>query len=221
MYKILLILHVAVGIVALISGAVAIFSKKGAKLHLKSGKVYVAAMYSIGITALIMTIMKFNPFLLSIALFSSYLTYSGNQAIKYWRLKEAFVPTLKDKLPYYIAFLTSIFMIGFPVAEMILSKSLFVPILGIFGSIMLANSINDIRTHANNDNFKPRRKEWLIQHIGMMGGAYIATTTAFLVNNVHIDPMWIWWLLPSVIGSVFITRSIREWQKKLFKTKVV
>ena len=219
MYKILLILHVAVGIVALVSGATAIFSKKGGKLHLNSGKAYVAAMYSIGITALIMTIMKFNPFLLSIALFSSYLTFSGNQAIKYWRLKEAFIPTLKYKLPYYIAFLTSLFMIGYPVASMILSKSFFVPVLGVFGSIMLVNSIRDIRKHAKYDNFKPRRKEWLIQHIGMMGGAYIATTTAFLVNNVHIEPMWIWWLLPSVIGSVFITRSIREWQKKLFKTK--
>lgn len=39
----------------------------------------------------------------------------------------------------------------------------------------------------------------------------IASYTAFLVVNVQIDMQWILWLLPSVIGSIFITIFLRKY----------
>src|ERR1700759_1005352 len=99
MYKAILIIHVLLGATALISGAYAIFAKKGSKLHTNSGNIYYRCMYGVGLSALIMTLLKFNPFLLSIAIFSVYLTYGGKKAIYMWRLKEVYTPTLKDKLP--------------------------------------------------------------------------------------------------------------------------
>lgn len=215
MYKAFLILHVISGMIALITGGFAIFSKKGGKIHTRSGDVYYLAMWSVAITAFIMTIMKFNPFLLSIALFSLYMSFGGKRAINNWRLKQQYYPTLKDKLPNYIALLVGLFMIGFPVATMVQQHTFFVPVLGVFGIIMLFFSIREIRTYSNVENFKPRNRMWLIKHIGQICGSYIAAVTAFLVNNVHINPGWVAWLLPTFVGVPLIIRTSMEWKKKL------
>ncbi|MEI8279563.1 MAG: hypothetical protein WCG87_07340 [Bacteroidota bacterium] len=215
MYKTLLVIHILIGIAALSSGAFAIFSKKGGKLHTQSGKIYYTSMFGIGISALCMTLMKWNPFLLAIAIFSTYLTYSGKKSIDNWRLKHAYVPGIKDKIPFYIAFITSIVMILWPITIMMSEHKYFVPILSVFGLIMFSLSRRDIQMYNNADNFLPRNKKWLLRHIGSMGGAYIATCTAFLLNNIHIDPPWILWLLPTAIGAPIITLAIIKWIKKL------
>jgi hypothetical protein len=80
---------------------------------------------------------------------------------------------------------------------------------------MLVFTIRDFFTMKNPENFNPRTKMWLIRHIGMISGAFIATFTAFLLTNVRIDPMWIVWLAPTVVGTIFITYSIRTWKQKL------
>lgn len=215
MYKLILITHIAIGSIALISGATAILSKKGGKVHTRAGMVYYLCMYGIGVSAFVMTLMKFNPFLMAIAIFALYLTYSGKKAIDNWRLKTAYTPTLKDRIPFYVALATSIFMILFPLIQMSTRKELFVPILSVFGAIMLNASVKDIKKYGNPANFQPRNKMWLLHHIGMMGGAYIATVTAFLVNNIIIDQWWIVWLSPTVIGSALIASAIIKWRKKL------
>lgn len=215
MYKALLVTHILIGITALSSGAFAIFSKKGGKLHTRSGKIYYISMFGIGITALCMTLMKWNPFLLAIAIFSTYLTYSGKRSIDNWRLRKAYTPTIKDKIPFYIAFITSIIMVAFPIIIMMKEHKTFVPILSVFGFIMFSLSRRDIQMYNNTDNFQPRNKKWLLRHIGSMGGAYIATVTAFLLNNIHIDPPWVLWLLPTAIGTPIITLAVIKWTKKL------
>ena len=162
-----------------------------------------------------MTLVKFNPFLLAIGLFSTYMTYSGKMAIDFWRLKENYFPGLKDLLPFYVAFIISILMISFPIYQMIINKEFRIPVLSIFGIIMLLNSYRDIRTFSREKNFVPKNKIWLIQHIGMMSGAYISTFTAFLVVNVSMNPAWLPWLLPTAIGTPLIFIAIAKWKVKL------
>lgn len=215
MYRSILIIHILIGIAALIAGIIAIVAKKGPKLHAKAGKIYYMSMYGIGLSSFVMTLLKFNPFLMAISVFSVYLTYSGKRAIDNWRLKEAYTPVFKDRLPLYIALVTGLFMVGFPVTLMILNHVFFVPVLSVFGVIMLMAVKADLQKYNNPANFTPRNKQWLIHHIGMMGGAYIATFTAFLVNNVHIDQGWILWLSPTVAGTIMITFANIKWRKKL------
>ncbi|MFN4880994.1 MAG: hypothetical protein ACK5CD_05075 [Bacteroidota bacterium] len=46
-----------------------------------------------------------------------------------------------------------------------------------------------------------------------MTGSYIATTTAFLVVNIQLTPMWIIWLGPTLLGTILIiyyTRTYRS-----------
>jgi len=217
LYTSILIFHVAVGTVSLLSGSTALLTKKGGKVHRKAGKVYYYGMYAVTISALVMSLLKFNPFLLAIAIFSLYLSYSGIRALKYWRLKETYIPAPSDQVPYYIALVTALFMILYPFAIMIREGGFFVPVLSVFGLLMLPLAWKDIIAHKRPENFTPRNKAWLLNHIGKMSGAYIATFTAFLLNNVTFSPGWVIWLGPTAIGFPLISMAIRKWTKKLNK----
>jgi hypothetical protein len=85
-------------------------------------------------------------------------------------------------------------------------------ILFVFASIGILNSVGDLRSH-----FFPKEKQskiqWLYNHIGKMVGSYIATVTAFLVNNMHIGPMLVWWLGPTFIGTFVIAYFIKRYRK--------
>jgi uncharacterized membrane protein len=215
MYKAILIAHIIIGAVALLSGLVAIISSKGKRVHNTAGKAYYISMYGVALSALIMTLIRFNPFLLSIAIFSFYMTYGGKQAIDNWRMKQAYVPTLKHKLPLYFALLTSLFMVVFPFVVNVPGHQSVVRVLTFFGLIMLLMVVKDIKMYGDAANFVPRNKQWLLMHIAKMGGAYIATFTAFLVNNVSIPQGWILWIAPGIVGSVLITRASKKWARKL------
>ena len=106
-------------------------------------------------------------------------------------------------------------MIGYPVALMIIQNIIFVPVLSVFGTILLRFTIKDFSMYAQPGNFQPKNRKWLILHIGQMSGAYIATVTAFLLNNFHIHPPWVLWLLPTAVGIPLIIIASRNWTKKL------
>jgi hypothetical protein len=214
MYTAILILHIICGTICLLSGATAIVSKKGRKLHNNSGRAFYWFMYAVGASVLVMTLMKFNPFLLSIAIFSVYMSYSGKQSISYWRLKQPYTPTLKDKLPCYIGLLTALFMIAYQPLLMWQTATSYVPVLSVFGIILLILAWRDIKLYSKPDQFVPRNELWLFLHIGKMSGAYIATFTAFLLNNVHMDPPWVLWLGPTAVGLPLIFFAVARWKKK-------
>jgi hypothetical protein len=88
-------------------------------------------------------------------------------------------------------------------------------VMAVFGGILMGFAIRDLRNLVKNPTFQPNDKNWLIKHIGMMGGAYISTLTAFLVTNVSFSPGWIIWLAPTLIGTILITRATKEWRTKL------
>jgi hypothetical protein len=214
-YNILLFLHIIAGTAALGGGLMAIIARKSKGLHTRSGIIFYQGMIGVAITAFVMTLIKFNPFLLSIGVFSLYLTYTGKMAIVNFRKKEKWESSLADKLPGYIALAVSAFMMAWPLVLMFLSGKIFVPILSVFGIILFLNAMQDIRFLQKTENLVPENKNFLIQHISKMGGAYIATVTAFLLNNISFQPVWIGWLLPTIVGTPLIIYSIRSWRAKL------
>lgn len=210
-----LVLHIASGFLALTSGLLAAITRKGGSTHLRSGKFFAYMMYTVGVSALVLTLLRPNPFLMSVGFFTLYLTYTGQKAIEYFRLKTALQPGWKDKLPIYASLLVALYMVGKPISQMIQHEQFFVSVSLVFGSIMLSSVFQDVRTLRKADHFRPGNKQWLLRHIGMISGAYIAACTAFVVTNVQFSPSWVLWLGPTVIGSVFIAVSTRTWRKKL------
>jgi len=215
MYKAIIFIHVLAGTTALISGLFAMFTKKGGNTHTKSGLIYKYAMYVTCLLAISATIIKFQSFFLAVGLFSFYLVFSGDRAIKLWQLKSAYQISKKDHIINYFFLAISLYMVGWPIIKMIISGSLYVSVLAIFGFIMLINVIKDFKNYRNEALFQPKQKYWLLRHIGMMGGSYISAFTAFAVNNIAIEANYIIWLAPTLVGTFFIIKATRAWKKKL------
>lgn len=214
-FQFTLIIHIVSGFLALLFGAMAIVSRKGDRNHKVSGKSYVMAMYSVGISAIIMTQIKPNPFLFTVGVFTLYLTYTGNRSIFYYRLKESYQTGWKDILPISIALLVSLGMVAFPIFQMVKAGTISISVMGVFGVILMVFAGRDLAKVIRDSVFLPHEKTWLIKHIGMVGGSYIATLTAFLVTNINFSPAWVIWLLPTLIGSILIAKTSKDWRKKL------
>ncbi len=189
-YKISLALHILSGTGALLSGLLAMVFKKGGSTHRKSGKVFFFAMLSVCITAILISIMKDNRFLLSIGIFSFYQLFAGYRSVKNKTLKPAW---------YEWLFL----LIGTVNAtQMIWSGNL---VLIIFGSLSGIQMIAELRLFLKTRKAEVAKNSWLKRHIGMMMGSYIATLTAFLVVNInHFEPAWLPWILPTIIFTPLI-----------------
>src|SRR5262249_12963717 len=57
----LLILHISGGMIGLLSGAAAMIFRKGSRLHILSGRVFVGAMLTMGASAASLAILKHDP----------------------------------------------------------------------------------------------------------------------------------------------------------------
>jgi len=202
MLTLILFIHVLSGFLALGFGLLAIVSKKGRKTHVLTGRVFFYLMLSVAVTAVIVSLFKLNLFLLLIAGFAFYQNVSGYRSVK----NKGMRPNWIDWSTTIIGLITGIIMI-----------STLNIVLIIFGSISLFLAITDIRlyyTVMKGKQLSPL--VWLSRHLGMMMGTYIATFTAFVVVNIHnVDPAWIPWLAPTVIGVPLM----RYWDWKYTKSK--
>ena len=205
-----LYLHVFSGGIALTSGLIAIFTKKGQNAHIKSGLIYFWSMFSVIITGLIVGIYRDNLFLQSIAIFSFYMAFTGKQFLKN---KSKIAPTLIDWIVGIASSIVGLTMLGFGLYFLfkIGFKSL-VPMLLIFGFLLTWMTLDDLKGLYMK---KFVRGAWLLKHISRMGGSFIATSTAFLLVNTSIEPVWVMWILPTFIGTPMIVFASRKWKKKL------
>jgi uncharacterized membrane protein len=196
-------LHIAAGFTALVAGAVAILTQKGGPSHRAAGKTYYWAMSVVSATAIGVAAYKGTTFLLLIGIFSFYLTFTGERAL---RIKgRAGGATTMDWGMFGLSALTS----GAMLAAGLLR---WVPVpeaVAVFGGVLAFHSVSDWRYFRD-----PARapKAWLYRHIRRMGAAYVATFTAFLVVNWQTNPAWLAWLLPTFIGTPLIVYTIRRYR---------
>lgn len=190
-YKVLLGIHVAGGFTALVIGIIAYIVTKGGRHHKLAGKIYFGGMMLVVISAVSMHLIKSNTFLFYIALFTLYQIYGGTRSVKNKNLQ----PKILDVLMFLTGLVIAILMI--------LTLKI---VLIVFGVLFISLLYSDLKIFL----LIRRKREvpgnaWLMRHIGLMSGSYIATSTAFLVVNLqHFDPFWLPWLLPSMIGVPLI-----------------
>lgn len=204
-FKGALILHIISGLSALSLGLMAIFSKKGQRVHKLSGFTFFLCMLVVSASGFVMALIKGNMFLLHIALFALYQNVNGYRAIRNKSLK----PNVFDYGLWIMAVVNSFFMIY--------TMNL---VLVVFGGISTMLVITELRTFIKlHRNIEIPKLMWLTRHIGMMMGTYIATATAFLVVNIqNFDPYWVPWLLPTAFGvpvMAYFTRKFVPKQKKV------
>lgn len=216
LFDYLIILHIGGGTAGLVSGSIAASVKKGSRPHLISGKIFFYAMLLASISALVISRLPMhqNIFLFAVGGFTLYMILTGWRVVLVKR-------SLKNGVGQnrWIDYCIALFGIGFAVFLLIQSVQrisggdIFGVVPGAFGLVSLNYARMDYEWISGKKNI---RQAWMRNHIVRMMGAMIASYTAFLVVNVQIQQQWILWLLPGLIGGIFISRFLKKYspQKK-------
>lgn len=206
---IILFLHAFSGGISLVAGMIAIFAAKGKKLHNTSGVIYYWGMMAVVVTSLILGFYRTKIFILTIAVFSFYMVFSGRRTLLF---KKQLKPIFKDWFFNILCLLCGLFMLYLGISNLLrIGFAGAVPMLLVFGFFLSWMCVNDLKLFSKK---KYQKGQWLLTHIGRMSGSYIATSTAFLVTNIHWEPQWIVWLLPTAVGTPLITLATRNWKRK-------
>jgi hypothetical protein len=205
MLKLILGLHVIAGTVALVSMWIPLLARKGAHRHRTAGKIFVAAMATVSLTALVLagTRLLFDPtprgreaglFLLFVSILTGASVSSG---VRVLGAKQRTGPHLHwwDVGIAALLTLSAVGTAGYGLAN---GRTLFVA----FSAIGVLTGAGQLAYWLR----APRAPmHWWFEHMTSMLGACIAATTAFLVVNAQ---RWgletfslLVWLAPSVIGG--------------------
>lgn len=224
-YSTLLIIHIIVAFSALICGFLATVLKRRLKQHRLVGNIYYYSMIGVFLTVIPMYMIKGNAilFFLLIGIFSTYLTLAGKRYLSLNNRPKNI--RWYDNVVIVIALLTGLLMQGYGGYILFTSGRGFGIILLVFGSVLFLNSLQDLLFLGKVKRAVKNLKRPVLNHVPRMGGAYIATFTAFTVNNFNgLLPWYISWFAPTVIGTAFIimtTRGIRQRHKNRIKNTSV
>ena len=191
MIQILLPIHILAGVIAFICSALAVSSAKGKKLHVPSGRTYFWCMVANFLTAIPMSIITSNIFLFLIAIFAFYLAFSG---MRFARNRKGLVTTT-DWIAVSLMILSGIGMWILAAIYFTNNNSQYIPLL-VFGFLAIALGYADFKSHKNKTAIGEER---IARHLTNMMGGTIAVIIAVLVVNVNLEPLWIWWVLPTAL----------------------
>ena len=199
---ILLIIHIAAGTVALLAALAAIIAPKGGAVHIITGRAFTIGMALIFLTAVPLAVLGASVFLLLIAVFSFYLAFAGWRFARNRRRQ----PHPVDWAAAAIMGLTGLGMWGYGAYLAATGDSQWVTLL-IFGGIAIALAVADARFHQR----QPRGQIRIRRHLTNMLAGTIATVTAVTVVNIDLNPVWLPWILPTII----ITPAIVWWNIRI------
>lgn len=208
--------HIMAGCIALLTGAVAIFSQKGHQLHRKMGRIYFWAMTWVFISGIVVAGYRFNRFLFLIAFLSYYSVFAGIRFLTLKQLHKNQLPKWYDWAAGIINGMVNILFIGLGLYYLLKEPN------NPAGALLsLGFGIGGLLISYT--NLKPfiqvpeKAYYWYLSHIGNMMGGYIATFTAFLstmVTRFELMNPFIAFALPSAIGIPLLL----VWQKKIEKS---
>ena len=194
---VLLTIHIGAGSLALLTAAIAVFTPKGQKWHILSGRVYAIAMTLVFLTAVPLALLGANIFLLLIAFFSFYMVFAGWRFARNRRGRPHAVDWVADAIMLTIG-------LGMGVYAGILAMSGYPQwvTMTMFAAIAVGLGVADGLYHRQR---LARGGQRISRHLTNMLSGSIATITAVLVVNVETTPPWVAWILPAVIIAPFIT----------------
>ena len=201
----LLLIHILAGTIALFAAVFAICSEKGKKIHITSGRTYYWGMVGIFLTALPMSIITSNVFLLLIAFFSFYLAFAGR---RFAQNRKGIASTV-DWIAVGLMIAAGLGMWVLAVYYYMENNSQSIT-LTIFGFIAVALGYTDYKTYKREEATGEKR---IARHLTNMLAGTIAVVTAVLVVNVDMEPQWLPWILPTVI----LVPVISWWNWKIMK----
>ncbi|WP_422082637.1 hypothetical protein [Ulvibacterium sp.] len=210
LHQLNIVVHIITGTTALLMGLVALLSKKGGRVHKRSGLVFLVLITLVIATAL-MGVFAFgaNEFLIALTMLSGYQAFSGYRVLKSKSNKPkpldilvAFL-TLSSGL-YFLYYLDAIGMIWSPVI-----------IYSTVGALFIMIAYDFLRYLIKAERY---RNIWLYEHIYKMIAAFTALLAAFIgtvLPQYHPYSQF----LPSIFGTLLAIGSILYFRRKRTLTK--
>jgi hypothetical protein len=201
----LLPIHILAGTIALLAAAFAICSEKGKKIHITAGRTYYWGMAGIFLTALPMSIITSNVFLVLIAFFSFYLAFAGRRFAQ----NRKGIASIIDWIAVGLVISAGLGMWVLALFYYFENNFQYIT-LTIFGFIAVALGYTDYKTYKQQEATGKKR---ISRHLTNMLAGTIAVVTAVLVVNIDMEPQWLPWILPTVI----LVPLIIWWNWKIMK----
>lgn len=202
---ILLVLHIAAGFVALLTGFIASVTAKGKRRHRQGGRIYFWSMTVVFATAIVIGVVREKWFLFMVGFFSYYLVVRGYRILY---LKKLGAGQQAGWLDWSIVGIAATFGASLLAWSFLAAAKGLATVALVFGVICLVFSARDIQLFLKGPKLK---NHWLFGHITSMGAGYIATWTAFVVTNIHFLPPPVVWLAPTVVGTICIQLARRRY----------
>ena len=199
----LLVAHIFAGCISLIAAVFAVVSSKGKQAHILAGRTYFWGMAVIFLTAIPMSISSSNVFSFLIAIFSFYLAYAGMRFAR----NRAGTANLFDWVAVGLMVFSGLAMWFLALVYFMNNNSQYIT-LTVFGFIAISLGYMDFRSYRNKSAIGKQR---IARHLTNMLAGTIAVITAVLVTNLSIEPVFILWILPTII----IFPLILWWNRKI------
>ncbi len=198
--RLLLLLHIAAGSLALVLAPLAMIARKGGTWHRRWGTMFVIAMGTVSVTAFGLGPYFRDFFLVAVGVLSGYLVFGA------WRAAR-----VHDRVaPVDVGAAVAVSIAG--VALLLLAylqPSEFSAVLTMFGAICVFLGARDLYRMSR----PAPRKAWMYRHLTLILAAYIASVTAFSAVNLHMLPLVARWAWPTVIGTVLIAWANIHYRK--------
>jgi hypothetical protein len=211
MTSFIIIIHAALGGISLLSGMIASLVTKGSEHHKMAGRIfYYAGVLAISLCFLVICFPgHWNPFLLTIGIFSLYFLIIGFRSRRYQLLSHSF---FVDKVWTWVMATCCVAMIVVPI---ILFQTINI-VTAVFGLLGLTISFRNLFAFAE---AKHIRIAWLRFHIIHMSAGLISMVSAFMVVNNFLPSLFNWFL-PTIIGTILISLSLKKYTKTSSKLTV-
>jgi hypothetical protein len=211
--RVVLVVHILFGTVALFVAPFAMLTHKGGIWHRRWGKVYFWSMAVVALSAVALSLLRPQIFLPLVAVFSFYLAFTGYRVL--YRKPPRQPANMLDWGGTVLMLLGGVGLACYGIY--LLRTSSFGTVAIVFGGIGLLLAIADTRSFLRPPNDK---RAWWFTHMTRMLAAYIATVTAFSAVNFQFLPPLPRWLWPTALGVVGISIWTRYYRKKFYGAKV-
>lgn len=211
-FKTFLTIHIVGGTIGLLAGFLNMIAKKGDSRHRFVGNIFFFSMLTAGFSSLALSTINPSLFMFMVGFFTVYMAATGKRYLNFKRLKQK--PKIIDWSLSIAMMLAGILFIGLGVL-ILLKSNLFGLVLITFGFLGLLFVRHDFKNYTGKSHLL---NYWLSEHLQRMVGAFIASTTAFLVVNAkylnETVPLILYWLLPTIILTPLIIKWAHRYEVK-------
>jgi uncharacterized membrane protein len=213
-FRIFLTIHIIGGGLGLLSGILNMIAKKGDSRHRIVGNIFFFSMLTAGLSSLVLSTINPSLFMFMVGIFTVYMVGTGKRYLHLKMLNQKQKPKIIDWSLTIGMMLAGILFMGLGVLSL-LKSNLFGLVFITFGFLGLLFVRHDFKNYTGKSHLL---NYWLSEHLQRMIGAFIASTTAFLVVNAKYlpesIPLILYWLLPTIIFTPLIIKWANKYEVK-------